>query len=197
MHSLCFRDITISWLNHTPHAIAVYASCSASLPPHATLASQAARYGLTWAGLAPADRASFGWRLRISRPFLVAKADAAVVGAAPQRQRHGEPEGLGGLEVQDHLDACGPLDGQVGRLLALEDAAGVVSEHARLVCEGPSIGHKTAGCREFAVRVDRRYLMARRQCDDLISMIPKEYVAARQEHAPQPVVLSFRPLYRR
>jgi hypothetical protein len=24
---------------------------------------QAARYGLTWAGLAPADRASFAWRL--------------------------------------------------------------------------------------------------------------------------------------
>jgi hypothetical protein len=26
---------------------------------------QAARYGLTWAGLAPADRASFAWRLCI------------------------------------------------------------------------------------------------------------------------------------
>jgi hypothetical protein len=28
---------------------------------------QAARYGLTWAGLPPADRASFGWRLRRGR----------------------------------------------------------------------------------------------------------------------------------
>src|SRR6516165_2746783 len=68
MHSLRFRDVTISWLDHTPHASAVYASCSALLPPHATLASQAACYGLTRAGLAPTDRASFGWRLRISRP---------------------------------------------------------------------------------------------------------------------------------
>src|SRR6516165_8541183 len=76
MHSLRFRDVTISWLNHTPHASAVYASCSASLPPHATLASQAARYGLTWAGLAPADRASFGWRLRISCPL--SRPEAAV-----------------------------------------------------------------------------------------------------------------------
>src|SRR5215475_13905709 len=67
MHSLRFRDVTISWLDHTPHASAVYASCSALLPPHATLASQAACYGLTWAGLAPADRASFGWRLRRGR----------------------------------------------------------------------------------------------------------------------------------
>src|SRR5215831_5274653 len=68
MHSLRFRDVTISWLDHTPHASAVYASCSALLPPHATLASQAACYGLTWAGLAPADRASFGWRLHIYHP---------------------------------------------------------------------------------------------------------------------------------
>src|SRR5215831_4261702 len=75
MHSLRFRNVTISWLNHTPHASAVYASCSALLPPHATLASQAACYGLTWAGLAPADRASFGWRLRISRPLFPTKAD--------------------------------------------------------------------------------------------------------------------------
>src|SRR6201998_3525231 len=40
MHSLRFRDITISWLDQTPHASAVYASCSALLPPHATLASR-------------------------------------------------------------------------------------------------------------------------------------------------------------
>jgi hypothetical protein len=31
---------SISWLNPTPHATAVYASCSASPPPHATLASR-------------------------------------------------------------------------------------------------------------------------------------------------------------
>src|SRR6516164_3636608 len=30
----------LSWLNPTPHATAVYASCSALLPPHATLASR-------------------------------------------------------------------------------------------------------------------------------------------------------------
>jgi hypothetical protein len=32
-------DKSISWLNHTPHAAAVHASCSTSRPPHATLAS--------------------------------------------------------------------------------------------------------------------------------------------------------------
>src|SRR6266550_2437780 len=34
------REFIISWLTPTPHATAVYASCSASPPPHATLASR-------------------------------------------------------------------------------------------------------------------------------------------------------------
>ena len=38
--SLRSREFIISWLNHTPHATAVYASCSALPPPHATLASR-------------------------------------------------------------------------------------------------------------------------------------------------------------
>jgi hypothetical protein len=38
--SLRSREFIISWLNHTPPAPAVYASCSASPPPHATLATR-------------------------------------------------------------------------------------------------------------------------------------------------------------
>src|SRR5262245_45331526 len=38
--SLRSREFIISWLTPTPHAPAVYASCSASPPPHATLASR-------------------------------------------------------------------------------------------------------------------------------------------------------------
>jgi hypothetical protein len=38
--SLRSRDFIISWLNRTPHAIAMYASCSVLPPPHATLASR-------------------------------------------------------------------------------------------------------------------------------------------------------------
>src|SRR5215471_7628520 len=104
MHSLRFRDVTISWLDHTPHASAVYASCSALLPPHATLASQAACYGLTWAGLAPADRASFGWRLRISRLLLVAIADAAPPPGTPPWPRRERQRGY-------RPPADGPWDG--------------------------------------------------------------------------------------
>ena len=38
--SLRSHGFIISWLNHTPRTTAVYASCSALPPPHATLASR-------------------------------------------------------------------------------------------------------------------------------------------------------------
>ena len=72
--------------------------------------------GLTWAGLAPADRASFAWRL---------PSFDHLVGAASSVERHVEAERLGGLEVDDELELGRLLDRQVGRFLALENAADV------------------------------------------------------------------------
>ena len=59
---------------------------------------QAARYGLTWVGLAPTDRASFAWRL----PSL-----DHLVGAREERRWHLKAEGFGGLKVDDQLEFRG------------------------------------------------------------------------------------------
>jgi hypothetical protein len=51
---------------------------------------------LTWAGLAPADRASFGWRLLIRLPRQ----------RAAESMGYRKAERLDGLEVHRHLESC-------------------------------------------------------------------------------------------
>ena len=65
--SLRSHGFIISWLNHTPRTTAVYASCSALPPPHATLASRRPATALPGPGLHRLDRASFAWRLPLVR----------------------------------------------------------------------------------------------------------------------------------
>src|SRR5262249_57897718 len=77
---------------------------------------QAARYGLTWVGLAPTDRASFAWRL----PSL-----DHLVGGNEQLVRHGEPEHPGCLVIDHQLELARLHHRQIRRLGALEDAAGI------------------------------------------------------------------------
>lgn len=62
MHGLRLCDKPISWLNHTPTRVASWPALSSA---HATLACGPSSH-LTRAGVAPADRASFAWRLRIN-----------------------------------------------------------------------------------------------------------------------------------
>jgi hypothetical protein len=88
---------------------------------------QAARYGLTWVGLAPTDRASFAWRL----PSLDHR-----VGARKQGRRHLNAEGLGGPQVNDQLVFGRCLHRQVGRLLAFEYAVDIAGR-------GPILGNET------------------------------------------------------
>jgi hypothetical protein len=69
--------------------------------------------GLTWAGLAPADRASFAWRL---------PSFDDLVGEREERRRDLQVKRLGGLEVDYQLVLSRLLDWEVGRFLPLQDA---------------------------------------------------------------------------
>jgi len=71
-----------------------------------------------------------------------------LVGAAEQRERHGEPERLGGPQVNDQLDFRELLDRQVRRPLALQNSAGVDAGRAVSVQTAStdiSVAHQAAG----------------------------------------------------
>src|SRR5438034_626031 len=101
----------LSWLNPTPHAIAVYAS--RPLSPVATQHSlPSGRYSLLGPDFHRLDRTS----LRLAHSF------DHLVGEREQLVWNLEAERLGRLEVDHQIVLGWLLHRQVGRLLAPEDA---------------------------------------------------------------------------
>src|SRR5438034_4817685 len=95
----------LSWLNPTPHTIAVYAS--SPLSPAATQHSlPSGRYPLLGPDFHRLDRTSL--RLAHSLDHLV--------GTAEQRERKRDAKRLSSLEVDDQLDLRGLLHRQIARL---------------------------------------------------------------------------------
>src|SRR5262245_37041274 len=102
----------LSWLNPTPHAIAVYAS--QPLSPVATQHSlPSGRYSLTWAGLPPAGSHQLAAGALIRSPRR----------RGQQRGRHIEADRLGCRVIDNKFELGCPQDWQVSRLSALEDAS--------------------------------------------------------------------------
>src|SRR5881296_3175170 len=104
----------LSWLNPTPHTIAVYAS--RPLSPATTQHSlPSGRYPLLGPDFHRLDRTS----LRLAHSFN------HLVGAREQRGRDFKAERSCGLEVDHQLVLGRRLHRQVGWFLALEDAIDV------------------------------------------------------------------------
>src|SRR6187549_3107701 len=102
----------LSWLNPTPHAIAVYAS--RPLSPGATQHSlPSGRYSLLGPDLHRLDRTS----LRLAHSF------DHLVGEREQRGRDFEAERLCGLAVKNEFELVYLLNRQLGRFDALKNAA--------------------------------------------------------------------------
>src|SRR5262249_38652803 len=116
----------LSWLNPTPHAIAVYAS--RPLSPVAT------QHSLPSGRCPLLGRTSTGW----IAPACLAHSFDHLVGNGEQRGRHGEADRPGSLGVDDKLQLARLHDRQVRRLRALEDAAGIAERATRTLLAHPS-----------------------------------------------------------
>src|SRR5262245_36898467 len=95
----------LSWLNPTPHAIAVYASRPLS-PVAAQHSLPSGRYSLLGPDFHRLDRTSL--RLAHSLDHLV--------GAGEQRRRNRQAQRRGGDQVDDEIELGRLLDRQAGRL---------------------------------------------------------------------------------
>src|SRR5215211_2669059 len=145
----------LSWLNPTPHAIAVYAS--QPLSPVVTQHSlPSGRYPLLGPDFHRLDRTS----------FVLAHLFDHLVGAREQRGRDVEPERLGGLDVDHELELGRLLDRDVGWLRSaqnLVDKLGGPSVELRPVW---SIGDQTSGFDILANAVHRGQSRGQRQHTD-------------------------------
>src|SRR6266478_3323284 len=121
----------LSWLNPTPHAIAVYAS--RPLSPVATQHSlPSGRYPLLGPDFHRLDRTS----LRLAHSF------DHLVGAHQKRLRDRQPEGLRRLEVEDQFKFRWLLDWQIRGFGTLQNLVHVQGAPPEQVGHARAVGHK-------------------------------------------------------
>src|SRR6266581_4014823 len=135
----------LSWLNPTPHAIAVYASRPLS-PVAAQHSLPSGRYSLLGPAFHRLDRTSL--RLAHSLDHLVGNREHA--------RWNCEAEGFRSLKVDDQLELRGLLHRQIARLGPGQDPSGVDAGLTVGIRQAAAVAHQAAGRGELAILVDRR-----------------------------------------
>src|SRR6516225_9933846 len=156
----------LSWLTPTPHATAVYASCSALLPPHATLASRLPATALPGPDLhrliAPALAGAFSFD--------------HLIRAQHYRWGYRKAKRLGGLAVHGHLELGRELHREIARFLAAQNAIHIGGGAAEVVYPIDCIREQTAVSGIVRCRIDRRYVVSGRRRYDRRAMRDHEYI---------------------
>src|SRR5262249_41976214 len=146
----------LSWLNPTPHAIAVYAS--RPLSPVATQHSlPSGRYPLLGPDLHRLDRTS----LRLAKPL------DHLVGGHEQTGRHAEAERSSRLQIDNKLELGRLCYRQVSGLFPLEDAANIDPVLAKRIGHVCSIAHQSASFGVVAIGIGRGNPVSSRQSGKL------------------------------
>src|SRR6516225_6267313 len=160
----------LSWLNPTPHAIAVYAS--RPLSPVATQHSlPSGRYPLLGPDFHRLDRTSL--RLAHSLDHLV--------GNGKHAGRRRQAERLRRFEIEHEFELGRLQHRQIGGFGALENPAGVGANLTIHVSKIDSITHQAASRRIFAILIDGGYRMASRQSHQLVAARVEKWIGCHCE----------------
>src|SRR5215475_2672566 len=97
-----------------------------------------------------------------------------LVGAGENRIRHGQAEGLGGLEIDDELEPGRQLDRQLARLGTIEDAIDIGGGTPVAVGEVLAVADQSSGLYVLPEREDRRQPVLERELRDSLALLDEK-----------------------
>jgi hypothetical protein len=93
-----------------------------------------------------------------------------LIGTGLQRLRHGQTEGLGGLEINGEFVPGGSLNRKIGRFLTSKNTIDIIRRMTKLVNPIRPIRNEATFGYYVAISINRRQLVPRRKLDDQFSI---------------------------